>query len=310
MPLTAGTSPPRSQRTGLAAGLAAYLAWGLLPIYWKQVQVVPALEILCHRIIWSALFCGLCLLLLRGWHEVAEAFGSRKNLAYLAASSLLVATNWGIYIYGVNAGYVLQCSLGYYINPLVNVILGFIFFQDRPRPLQWLAILLAAAGVANEVVRFGDLPWIALVLAFSFGLYGLVRKKMGSGPLVGVFIETGFLSLPALTWLLWLESQGRGALGTRGLKIDLLLLGAGAVTTLPLLGFNYGARRLSLITMGILQYVAPTCMFLLGVLRYGEAFTPAQLTTFVLIWCGVILYTGESTLQLRRRTRQAHGNPA
>ncbi|MGB5985414.1 MAG: EamA family transporter RarD [Desulfobacterales bacterium] len=298
-PAPSAISTPAS--SGLVAGLAAYLAWGLLPMYWKEVQIVPALEILCHRIIWSGLFCGLCLHAIKGWREVGEAFRSRKNMAFLAASSLLVATNWGVYIYAVNAGYVLQCSLGYYINPLVNVVLGFLFFQDRPRPLQWLAIGLAAAGVTNEVLRFGHLPWIALVLAFSFGMYGLVRKKMGSGPLVGIFIETCFLSIPALIWLILLELQGRGALGARGLKIDLLLLGAGAVTTLPLLGFTYGARRLSLVTMGILQYVAPTCMFLLGVLVYDEAFSPAQLATFVLIWCGVLLYTGESSLRLRRQ---------
>jgi len=290
----------QSQRAGLLAGFAAYLSWGLLPVYWKAVQAVPALEILCHRIIWSVVFSGACLLVTRHGREVADAFRSRRNLAYLVASSLLVASNWGLYIYGVNAGHVVQCSLGYYINPLINVILGFIFFRDRLRPVQWIAVALAAAGVANEVVRFGQLPWIALLLALTFGLYGLVRKKMGSGPLVGIFIETAFMSLPAAAYLIWLHVQGRGALGTLGLKTDLILLGAGMITTLPLLGFNYGARRLSLVTMGILQYIAPTCMFLLGILVYGEAFSVVQLWTFILIWCGVILYTTESTLHFKR----------
>jgi chloramphenicol-sensitive protein RarD len=297
-------TPTQSQRAGLVAGLAAYLSWGLLPIYWKEIKMVPAIEILCHRIVWSLVFSGACLLISRHRHEVVEAFRSRRNLMLLTASSLLVATNWVVYIFGVNAGHVIQCSLGYYINPLVNILLGFLFFGDRLRPVQWAAVSLAAAGVANEVIRFGYLPWIALVLAFSFGLYGLVRKKMGSGPLVGIFIETAFLSLPALAWLGWLHVQGLGALGHLGLKTDLFLLSAGVVTTLPLLGFNFGARRLSLVTMGILQFVAPTCMFLLGVLVYGEPFNSGQFWTFILIWCGVILYPAESSLHLQRRSHE------
>ncbi|MFW6323721.1 MAG: EamA family transporter RarD [Desulfovibrionales bacterium] len=286
--------------TGLAAGLAAFLAWGLLPVYWKAVQTVPAFEILCHRIVWSAVFSALILTFQKRWAEIKTAFQRSANRRYLLLSGSLVATNWGVYIWAVNSGHVVQASLGYYINPLVNVILGFLFFGDRPRPLQKVAILAATLGVLNIVVSFGRLPWISLVLAFSFGLYGLARKKMKVESLPGLFIETTALAIPAGGYLLWLAHAGTGALGQAGWTIDALLLGAGAVTSMPLLAFTFAARRLSLVTVGILQYLAPTCMFLLGVFAYGEPFTPVHLITFLLIWVGVAIYTVEGIILARR----------
>ncbi|MBU1004176.1 MAG: EamA family transporter RarD [Proteobacteria bacterium] len=287
---------------GLAA-FTAFLSWGLLPVYWKALGMVPALELLCQRITWSLLFMGLLLAAMGRLGEVRRAVTSRRTMLLLTASSALISLNWFTYIWAVNSGHVVECSLGYFIAPLVNMLLGFLFFRDRLRPLQVLAILLALAGVMNLVVGYGRFPWIALTLAFSFGLYGLVRKVVQVESAPGLFLETLILGLPASGYLLLLWAQGAGALGAHGPQIDTLLVGAGVVTALPLMAFAFGARRLSLVTLGVLQYVAPSCMFLLGVFVYGETFSPAHRTTFLLIWAGIALYTTEGTMQLRRAAR-------
>ena len=285
---------------GLFAGAGAFLLWGLFPCYWKALKSVPAPEILCHRMVWSLVFVGLVISVWRRWGEVLSALRSGRNLLFFAGSSSLLAVNWLTYIWGVNAGFVLDASMGYYINPLVNVLLGFIFFKDRLRRFQVVAILLAAAGVTNLVLNYGRFPWIALTLAFSFGLYGLIRKLVRVESLPGLFVESLIMSCPALLFLSWVHASGHGALGGGSLNIDALLAGAGAVTAMPLLLFAFCARRLRLVEVGVLQYLAPTCMFLLGVFAFGEPFTTAHLITFACIWTGIAIYTLESIWYLRK----------
>lgn len=285
---------------GLLAAILAFVLWGLLPMYWKALKAVPAQEILCHRIVWSCIFSGALLLLIRRTKEVRQAFTSLRHLGQMMLSGILIGGNWLIFIWAVNAGYIVECSLGYYINPLVNVLLGFVVFRDRLRPVQWLAIVFAAAGVLNQLLQFGKLPWIALVLAFSFALYGLARKVMRLGPVSGLFVETTFLTVPAGFFLVSLMVTGQGALGTQGTAINLLLVGCGAATSIPLILFAYGARRLKLATLGLLQYIGPTGMLLLGIFLYNEPFGTPTLITFSLIWTGVVLYSMESWLYLSR----------
>lgn len=287
----------RSVIAGLCAGIGAFGLWGLLPAYWKALQQVPAPEIFCHRVLWCLVFVGVVLALKTRISELAVSW---RSLGMLCLSGGLLCINWLTYIWGVNAGYVLDASMGYYINPLVNVLLGFLFFKDRLRPLQVLAILLAAAGVAYLVFSFGRLPWIALTLALTFGFYGLIRKKVRVESLPGLGIEMALLSLPALGFLLVRHGQGDGALGTMGLEVDLLLVGAGAVTAVPLLLFAFCARRLRLVEVGILQYLAPTGMFLLGVFAYHEPFNVSRFLSFLLIWSGIAIYVTESVWFYRR----------
>lgn len=260
---------------------------------------------MCHRIVWSLLFSGLLVLLLRRGGEVATALRSRRNLLLLGCSSLLIGINWLLYIWAVNTDHILECSLGYYINPLVNVILGFLFFRDKLRPLQWLAVALAVCGVATQLIEFGRLPWIALTLALSFGFYGLTRKVMDAGPLTGLLVETSVLSLPALFFLATLAAQSQGALGGSSPAISALLLGAGAVTSIPLLLFAAAARRLKLATLGVLQYIGPSGMLLLGIFLYKEPFPLPTQITFAFIWAGVIVYAAESFCYLRHAERLA-----
>lgn len=284
---------------GVLAAAAAFLCWGLLPIYWKALSGVPALEIICHRIVWSLACTGILLIFLGGLGRLRSALGSRRNLLLVACSSSLIGVNWLLYVWAVNAGHVLEASLGYYLNPIVNVVLGMAVFGDRLNRAQAVAVCLAAAGVAVQVCVQGRLPWVALVLAVTFGLYGMVRKLMAMESLQGLFAETLILSVPAGGYLLYLAATDSGGFGHQGLAIDLLLAGAGVVTTAPLLAFAFGARRITMTTLGVLQYLGPTGMFLLGVLAYGEPFGASQSATFVLIWLGVALYTADGVRTLR-----------
>lgn len=288
---------------GLAAGIGAFSIWGLLPLYWKALLAVPPLEILCHRVVWSLVFSGLLVMLLRRGGNVRAALRSRKNLLLMTLSSVLIGINWLVYIWAVNTSHILECSLGYYINPLVNVVLGFLFFRDKLRPLQWLAVAFACCGVLTQLVEYGRLPWIALTLAVSFGFYGLTRKVMAAGPLTGLLVETTVLSLPCVLFLASLAAQGQGALGTPDTATNALLIGAGAVTSTPLLLFATAARKLKLATLGVLQYIGPSGMFLLGVLLYNEPFPLPTKITFAFIWAGVVTYAVESWFYLRRAER-------
>ena len=292
-------------KQGIAAGILAYTLWGLLPAYWKALQVVPPLEILCHRSIWSLAFVLLVLAARKQWAWLRQARSSRRTLLISLASACLLSLNWFIYIWAVNSGHVVDSSLGYFIAPLVNVLLGVLFLRERPRLWQTVAIGSATVGVLALTIGYGAFPWIALSLASSFGFYGLLRKVSPLGSLEGLSLETAVLSLPAAAYLISLEGTGGGSFGHAGAAITLLLAGTGVVTALPLLLFAFAARQVTLATVGILQYISPTFQFVLGVLVYGEAFTAARLVGFVPIWLALIIYSVDGVREERRRRGRA-----
>ncbi len=287
---------------GLGCAAVAFIIWGLSPLYWKLIASVAPGEIILHRIVWSlAVLLPLVMLSGRGG-DFRQALAQPRTLALLGATSLLVAANWLIYIWAVNSGHVLEASLGYYINPLINVLLGVAFLGERLRRMQRWAVALAALGVAIQTAQYGRVPWISLALALSFGIYGLARKMAAVGALVGLTVETLLLAVPSLAVLIYLEAIGRGTFLHAGRQIDLLLCGSAMVTALPLLLFNLGARRLHLATIGLLQYIAPSCMFLLAVWRYQEPVGTMRWLTFVLIWAGLALYSADAVAAGRGRT--------
>lgn len=291
--------PDPAARIGLAFGLGAYLSWGVVPMYFKLLTHVPALSVLSHRIVWSAIFLGVVTLMRGGWDEIRSSLRRRDVLLALSASTLLIAVNWYTFIYAIEKDQLLQASLGYYINPLVSVLLGIAFLRERLRRWQIVAVALAALGVINLTVYQQQFPWIAVVLAISFGLYGLLRKVMHIGALAGLTVETWILFLPSLAVILFASSRPADAAPYGGDTYALLAL-AGLVTALPLLMFAAAARRLRLSTMGFLQYLAPTSQFMLAVFLYGEPFTRVHLVTFALIWSAVLVYTSDSYLNYRR----------
>lgn len=297
----------REARIGLLYGLAAFGTWGFVAVYFKAVDQVPALELLAHRISWSVPVLLLLLLWRRQVGATREALRSTRVRWTLVASTLLVSINWFTFIYAVVSSNILQASLGYYINPLVNVLLGFLFLGERLRRPQQLAVLLATLGVAAMAVVGGVMPWLSLLLAFSFGSYGLLRKKVAIGALGGLLVET-LLVLPLTGgYLLWLAARGESGFGQHGLGVDLLLLGGGVITAVPLLWFNEAARRLRYATVGFLQYIAPSLQFLVAVAFFGELFTPAHAVGFGCIWVALALYSVDSWRQgqQRRRARRA-----
>lgn len=287
---------------GVWYGLAAYLAWGLLPIYWKALGQVPALEILANRIVWSLVLVLLILAVRRSWNWLLAARTRDVFLTYLAAAVLL-AVNWFVYIWAVNDGHVVETSLGYFINPLVNVVLGVLLFREVLRPLQWVAVAIAASGVLYLTLSYGSLPWIALTLAFSFGFYGVMKKRARLPALEGLALETGILSAAAAVYLVWLAANGMGALTTSSPTTVMLLVGAGVVTLFPLLGFAAAAQRVPLTVLGFMQYLAPTMQFLLGVLLYHEPFPVSRLIGFALIWLALAVFSMDGVMTRRRRLR-------
>ena len=289
---------------GILYAAGAYVLWGLLPLYWKALHEVPSSQIVAHRLVWSLVFVGLVLTVRRNWGWLGKAIRQPRVLLIFALSGVLLTVNWLVYIWGVNAGFIVETSLGYFINPLVNVLLGYIFLKERLRPMQWGALAVALAGVLYLTFSYGAFPWIALTLAFSFGLYGLIRKTATLNSAEGLFVETAVLFLPALGFLLFHELRGTGALGHVDGLTTLLLIGAGAVTSIPLILFAAGARRVTLTTLGLLQYIAPTMQFLLGVLVFGEPFGAGRVVGFGLIWLALLLYTFESVLHRQRGLTQ------
>ena len=295
------SKPDPSPLSGVAFALTAFLIWGASPVYWKVLVDVPALEIISHRMVWSFVLL-LPLLWWRGrWPEFIGVLRKPRAVAILLLTGLLVATNWLIYIWAVNHELVLQASLGYFINPLVNVILGAVFLRERLRRFQYGAVLLAGVAVVYLTVSLGRFPWVSLTLAVTFGVYGLIRKTLAVGALVGLQVETALLSIPALVYLGSLQAAGTAAFANAGPRISFFLAGSALVTALPLLCFSLGARRLTLASLGFLQYVAPSCMFLLGVLVYHEPFSAAQTKTFLMIWAALAVYSIDSVLFYRRR---------
>lgn len=291
-PFAAAHSAER--RAGALYALGAYGVWAIFPLYWKTLVSIPALEILAHRIVWSLAFVSLLIALRRQWQPVRAAFASRRNLLPLLASTMLVAVNWLVFIWAVNSNQVLQTSLGYFINPLVNVFLGMVVLGERLRRLQLVSVLLAGFGVTYLGIALQLPPWIALTLAFCFGFYGLLRKTMPVGALPGLAVETLVMTPLALAYLVWLGLDGSGVFTATAPGIDLLLAFGGVATALPLLWVAEAARRMPYATLGQFQYIGPTGHFLLATLVFGEQLTQAHLVTFACIWVAVGLYVFDS----------------
>lgn len=287
---------------GILYALGAYITWGVFPAYWKLLHGIPALQLLSHRIIWSFIILLAFVLITRQWKLFQTVISHRRILLIYFAAAVLIGLNWLTYVWAVNAGYIVETSLGYFINPLFNVLLGVFVLRERLRRFQWLPVILAAVGVTYLTLVYGRLPWIALTLAISFGIYGLVKKTAPLGSLHGLTLETGILFLPALGWLIYSETTGAGAFLHAGTGPDLLMVGAGLVTTVPLLMFASAAQRIPLSLLGIIQYIAPTLQFMLGVLVFKEPFSHNQLIGFSIVWAALILFWGEG-LWMRRRQK-------
>lgn len=283
-------------REGVAAALGAYVIWGLVPVFFKQLATVPALEIIAHRVLWSLLLVAGVLAARGALRPVWRHAANPRTLARAGLAAALVMTNWLTFVWAVNHDRILETSLGYFITPLVSIVLGVVVLHERLRPRQWVAVALALAGVAIEGWRIGGLPWVSLVLAASFGSYGLLRKQLPVDAAGGLLLETACAAPLAAFYLLWLGADG--SFGTAP-ATDALLVASGAVTAIPLLLFAIGARRLPLSTMGFLQYVAPSLTFLVAILVYGEPMNLARLLAFFAIWVGLALYTADMLLQRR-----------
>lgn len=296
------TEADRAARAGLIYGLLAYGLWGILPIYFKQLTAVSALDIVAHRVVWSLLFLAVLLAIIRGWGQVRTALRDRKTLMLLLATSVLIAINWLLYVYAVTSGHILAGSLGYYLNPLMNIVLGRFILKERLTGLQWTAVGIAAAGVSVLAAGAGTTLWISLTLCVTFATYGLLRKIAAVDAIAGLSIETALLFPIALAWLL-LGLSGEPAFGTTE-RETVLLLAAGIISTTPLLLFTAAARRLRYSTLGMLQFLAPTLQFLLAVALYGEAFTRAHAIAFGAIWTALALYVASLVRDLRGQRAQ------
>ncbi|SBT19302.1 EamA-like transporter family protein [Marinomonas gallaica] len=286
-------------KSGMLYGITAFLLWSIAPLYFKTIDHIPALDILSHRILWSFVVVVILMTAMRKWRALKQALSTKVLLA-VAVSSVLIAVNWGTYIYAVNSEQLLSASLGYYINPLVSIVLGMVFFKDRlDRPKQWAAWLCLLA-VVFEVIQFGRLPWIALTLALSFGLYGLVRKKIALDSFMGMTLETAILMPYALSQLYWFGADF-GFMQSGQWASSLLLMAAGPVTMVPLMCFAAAANRISLVTLGFFQYIGPSAMFLLAVFLYDEPLSSEKLVTFGLIWAALAMLIVSSIKQLRKQ---------
>ncbi|GEN34326.1 EamA family transporter RarD [Aneurinibacillus danicus] len=281
----------REKAVGIGYTVIAYAAWGLLPLYWNYLKQVAAFEILAHRIFWSFLFVLLLLMLYRRWPQFKEAFHSRHIMLAAFFCSLLISVNWFIYIWGVNNGHVIESSLGYYINPLFSVALGVLVLREKLTRWQTIALAIAGLGVAILMIQYGKVPWIALSLAITFGLYGLAKKKAQAEALVGLALETVFMVPFAFGYLVFLETSGAGAIGHVSTSELLVLAGSGIVTALPLLWFAKGTRLVPLSTIGFIQYLSPTITLLIGVFVFKETFTSVHMVSFAFIWCALLLYS-------------------
>jgi len=292
-------------KKGVISGIGAYLIWGFFPIYLKALLVVPPLQIMLHRVVWAFVFVLLLVIIRRRWPGIKKSLHNPRVVMTYTMTALLLAVNWLVYIYGINSEQVVETSLGYFINPLLNVALGVIFLREYLRPMQWLPVGLAGLGVLYLTLQYGALPWIALTLAFSFGMYGLIKKIAPLGAVDSLFVETGIIFLPALIYLLFSENQGSGAFLNQGWLISLLLVFSGLVTALPLLLFGRAARLIPLSLLGILQYIAPTVQFLLGIFLYQEPFSATRLVGFIIIWIALGIFTLEGIHNRRKQAASA-----
>ncbi|MFD0266664.1 EamA family transporter RarD [Streptomyces sp. NPDC127106] len=288
------------QRTGLLYGFGAYGIWGLVPLFWPLLKPAGAVEILAHRMVWSLAVVGVLLLVMRRWGWIRELLSAPRKLGMTALAATVISVNWGLYIWAVNNGAVVESSLGYFINPLVTIAIGVLLLGERLRRAQWAAVGIGFLAVLVLAIGYGRPPWISLVLAFSFASYGLIKKKLGMGGVESLAAETALLFLPALGYLLWLGTQGRSAFGSEGLGHSALLASTGLVTAIPLVFFGAAAIRVPLSTLGLLQYLAPVFQFLLGVAYFHEAMPFERWAGFSLVWAALALLTWDAIRTARR----------
>lgn len=286
-------------RKGIISGLAAFILWGVFPLYWKLLKSVPAYEILSHRIIWSLFFLIIIVVVSGNKDWIKKFKDDKKNLTIYILSSVTIGINWLVFIWAVNSNYILEASLGYFLNPIINVVLGVFLLKEKLRFCQWCAVIIAGIAVLYLTIGYGSFPFIAIILAFSFAFYGYLKKIGNLNSVQSLTFETSALFIPAIVYLVFIEINGSGAFGHSGFLITSLLALGGPVTTIPLLLFVAAARRLPLSTVGILQYIAPITQFLIGAFIYNEEVPVSRLIGFILIWIALILYTGESILQNR-----------
>lgn len=282
--------------------IGAFSCWGLIPLYWKLLHSVSAPQLIGHRIIWSFLTLILILLFLRQIKTFGNSAFSWKVIRIYSVAAILLGVNWLVYIWAVNAGHIVETSLGYFINPLLSVILGVVFFREKLRPWQLIPVFIAGAGVLFITVAFGVLPWIALILASTFALYGAIKKIAPLNSLNGLTIETSILLVPAIFYLVFSENAGTGAFLHSNLLINTLILGSGLITTIPLLMFASAAKQIPLSIIGILQYIAPTIQFLIGIIIYHEAFSFKQFIGYGLVWIALILFGVESIIAFKAKS--------
>ncbi|MEN1941424.1 EamA family transporter RarD [Luteimonas sp. MJ246] len=283
--------------------VGAFVLWGLMPLYWHLLKHVPSLQVVAHRALWSALLVAAYLTATRGRGWLREVFSQPRLAGMLLASGLLIGFNWSLYVWAVNAGHVVETSLGYFINPLLNVVIGVVFLRERLLPAQWVAVALASCGVLWLTFNYGSFPWIAMALACSFALYGLIRRQAQVDAVAGLGVENLYLLVPAAGLLAWFELGGHGGFSDLrwGLGSNLLLVLGGALTALPLIGFAYAVRQVSLSTVGLLQYLAPTLQLLCGVLVFGETFDRDRAIGFSVIWIGLAVFAVDGFIRARRR---------
>ena len=291
----------RENSIGLTTAIAAYTLWGFLPVYWKVLGDVPALEVLSHRIIWSLVFVTLIIGLGRQWGKIQPIIADRKQVRLIVLAAIMIALNWGLFIWAVQSNHLLDSSLGYYINPLIAVLLGVVIFKEKLNPWQQLAIASAVIGVLILVIKAGKFPWLSFALALTFGIYGAIKKAVKATSLVGLALETAVLAPLALVFIVSRQATGHGALGGSSLTVTLFLLGAGVATAIPLILFAFSAKRIPLSTLGITQYIAPTLMFLFGVFVYHEPFQFVNAVSFGFIWLALVIYSLSQTRILRRK---------
>ncbi|MET7478158.1 EamA family transporter RarD [Streptomyces sp. NPDC005648] len=292
------------QRTGLLNGFAAYGLWGLVPLFWPLLKPAGAVEILAHRMVWSLAVVAVALLFVRRWAWAGELLRQPRRLGLVAVAAAVITVNWGVYIWSVNSGHVVEASLGYFINPLVTIAMGVLLLKERLRPVQWAAVGVGFAAVIVLTVGYGQPPWISLTLAFSFATYGLVKKKVGLGGIESLAAETAIQFLPALGYLVWLSSRGESTFASEGAGHGALLAATGVVTALPLVCFGAAAIRVPLSTLGLLQYLAPVFQFLLGVLYFHEAMPVERWAGFGLVWGALCLLTADAWRTVRRPGRE------
>ena len=296
------SKPTNAAQVGVLCAIAAYSMWGVAPVYFKQLMVLPAPEILMHRVIWSVVLLLGLIAGLKQWNKVIAAFKNKRVMQILLVAGLLLGANWLLFIWAINNDHILDASLGYYINPLINVFLGRLFLQERLRPFQRVAVGLAVIGVAILVFSYGQVPWIALVLAGSFSVYGLLRKQVAVDSLPGLFIETLLLSPLAVAYWVFFGSQYSN-LFKNDTSLNVFILAAGIVTTAPLLCFTAAARRIMYSTLGFFQYIGPTLMFVLAVYLYGEPLEEARLVTFGFVWVALLLFSVDSLVHFRQQRK-------